>query len=324
MNDIKQIKQPVISEYDLFSDSFINSLSSSSTKLQSAIEKIMQSTGKHVRPLLVLLSAKACGNVTDTTINSAVLLELLHTASLIHDDVVDETKERRGVPSLNAFFDNRVSVLVGDYLLSSALIRSIQTGNVRIMSIVSEVGKALAEGEIKQLEVAEKVILDENSYLQVIRKKTAMLLSACAEIGAISSNATDRHISHCRLFGEYLGYCFQIKDDVFDYFVDQNIGKPTGNDIIEGKVTLPLLYALNNENNNERVYYKQIIKNKDFTPQHIKDLIAFAKSNGGIEYAISRMKYYHDNAVKIIHKLPDSESRNSLLLLADYVVDRKM
>jgi octaprenyl-diphosphate synthase len=323
MNKIEQIKQPVIAEYDLFADKFLNSLSSSTSKLQSAIEKIMQSTGKHIRPLLVLLTAKACGGVTENTINSAVLLELLHTASLIHDDVIDETKERRGVPSLNAFFDNRVSVLVGDYLLSSALIRSIQTGNVRIMSIVSEVGKALAEGEIKQLEVAEEVILDEGSYLQVIQKKTAILLSACAEIGAISANATDEQIKSCRLFGEYLGYCFQIKDDIFDYFTDQNIGKPTGNDIIEGKVTLPLLYAIYNEDNTKKVYYKQIIQNKDFTPQHISELITFAKTSGGIEYAISRMKDYRDEAVKIIRQLPDSKSRNSLLLLSDYVVERK-
>jgi octaprenyl-diphosphate synthase len=323
MDEIKRIKQPVIAEYNLFNDSFLNSLSSSTLRLQSAINKIMQSAGKHVRPLLVLLTAKACGCITENTINSAVLLELLHTASLIHDDVIDETKERRGVPSLNAFFDNRVSVLVGDYLLSSALIRSIQTGNVRIMSIVSEVGKALAEGEIKQLEVADEVILDENSYLQVIQKKTAMLLSACAEIGAISSDTTDEQINCCRLFGEYLGYCFQIKDDVFDYFTDQDIGKPTGSDIIEGKITLPLLYTLNNENNKERVYYQRIIREKNFTSQHINELIAFAKKNGGIDYAISCMNSYHDKAVETISKLPDSESRNSLLLLANYVVERK-
>ncbi|MDR1937057.1 MAG: polyprenyl synthetase family protein [Tannerellaceae bacterium] len=323
MDKIKRIKQPVIAEYNQFNDSFFNSLSSSTLMLQSAIERIMQSTGKHIRPLLVLLTAKACGSITDKTINSAVLLELLHTASLIHDDVIDETKERRGVPSLNAFFDNRISVLVGDYFLSSALIRSIHMGDIRIMSIVSEVGKALAEGEIRQLEVAEEVILDEVSYLQVIQKKTAKLLSACAEIGAISACATNEQINCCRLFGEYLGYCFQIKDDVFDYFIDLNIGKPTGNDIIEGKVTLPLLYSLHNESNKERFHYQQIIKNKDFTSQHINELIAFAKASGGIEYAESRMKDYHDSAIENIRKLPDSESRNSLLLLADYVMERK-
>ncbi|MDR1556675.1 MAG: polyprenyl synthetase family protein [Tannerellaceae bacterium] len=323
MDEIETIRRPVIAEYQRFSDDFLNSLSSSTLKLQSAIEKIMQSTGKRVRPLLVLLSAKACGELSDQTINSAILLELLHTASLVHDDVIDETKERRGLPSLNVFFDNRISVLVGDFLLSSALIRSVQTGNIRIMSIVSELGKSLAEGEIRQLEVAEEGILDEKSYLQVIRNKTAMLLSACAEIGAISAGATNEQISYCRLFGEFLGYCFQIKDDVFDYFADQQIGKPTGNDIIEGKVSLPLLYALRCKHDKNSLYYRQIVERKDFTPQNISDLIAFAKASGGIEYAVSRMKEYHDKAVEIINKLPDSESRRSLLLLADYVVDRK-
>jgi octaprenyl-diphosphate synthase len=322
MSEIIRIQQPVLDEYHWFNDDFSSSLSSSTLTLQSAIDKIMQSTGKHIRPLLALLSAKACGKVTANAINSAVLLELLHTASLVHDDVIDETKERRGVPSLNAFFDNRVSVLVGDYLLSSALIRSVQTGDIRIMSIVSEVGRSLAEGEIRQLEVAEEIVLDEQSYLQVIRMKTARLLSACAEIGAISAGATDEQINCCRLFGEYLGYCFQIKDDIFDYFTDQSIGKPTGNDIIEGKISLPLLYSLNNEDNKNRLHYQQMIKRKDFSAENIRELIVFAKASGGIEYARSRMKEYHDHAVEIIHKLPDSESRNSLLLLADYVVER--
>ncbi|GHT34828.1 octaprenyl-diphosphate synthase [Bacteroidia bacterium] len=323
MEEITKIKQPVEAEYKRFSDDFRNSLSSSTLRLQSAIEMIMQSTGKHIRPLIVLLTAKACGKVTDTTINSAVLLELLHTASLIHDDVIDETKERRGVPSINAFFDNRISVLVGDYLLSSALIRSIQTGDLRIMSIVSNVGRALAEGEIKQLEVAEDIILDENSYLQVIQKKTAILLSACAEIGAISGNATDEQINACKLFGEYLGYCFQIRDDIFDYYSDANIGKPTGNDIIEGKVTLPLLYALQKDTINEVGYYEQIINSKDYTPTHIDELIAFAKTNGGIEYAEARMNFYHDKAIELLYQLPDSESRTCLFELADYVVNRQ-
>ena len=223
MDERRKIEEPVSAEFERFNKYFEASLRSETTRLQSAIDVILNSTGKHVRPLLVLLTAKVCGQVTDNTINSAVLLELLHTATLIHDDVIDETKQRRGVPSLNAIFDNRISVLVGDYVLSTALIRSIQTG----------------EGEIKQLETAEESILDENCYLQVIKKKTATLLSACTEIGAISSGASAEVIALCREFGEYLGYCFQIKDDIFDYFKEANIGKPTGNDIREGKVTLP-------------------------------------------------------------------------------------
>ena len=228
MKDRSKIEQPVAVEFKRFNDEFAASLRSETNRLQSAIDQILNASGKHVRPLLVLLTAKACGQVTDNTINSAVLLELLHTATLIHDDVIDETKQRRGVPSLNAIFDNRISVLVGDYVLSTALIRSIQTGNLQIIGIVSNLGRDLSEGEIKQLETAEESIIDESCYMQVIRKKTAMLLSACAEIGSISAGASGEMVGKCREFGEYLGYCFQIKDDIFDYFKEANIGKPTG------------------------------------------------------------------------------------------------
>lgn len=192
MDERRKIEEPVSAEFERFNKDFEASLRSETTRLQSAIDVILNSTGKHVRPLLVLLTAKVCGQVTDNTINSAVLLELLHTATLIHDDVIDETKQRRGVPSLNAIFDNRISVLVGDYVLSTALIRSIQTGDLRIVGIISNLGRDLSEGEIKQLETAEESILDENCYLQVIKKKTATLLSACTEIGAISSGAPRR------------------------------------------------------------------------------------------------------------------------------------
>ncbi len=322
MDERNRIEEPVAIEFTRFKEDFTSSLNSTTLLLQDALDKIMLSTGKHIRPLLVLLTAKACGKITANTINSAVLLELLHTATLIHDDVIDETKERRGVPSLNAFFDNRVSVLVGDYVLSSALIRSIQTGDIRIMRIVSEVGRSLSEGELRQIEVVEGTILNEESYMQIIKKKTAMLISACAEVGAISVNAPDDIIENCRLFGEYLGYCFQIKDDIFDYYSDINIGKPTGNDIIEGKVTLPLLYALNTNGGGNAAYYRQIVENKDFTPEHIRELISFAKNKGGIEYSIAKMKEYRYKAVDILNKLPDSDARASLLLLADYIIKR--
>ncbi|MBQ8529583.1 MAG: polyprenyl synthetase family protein [Parabacteroides sp.] len=324
MKDRSNIEQPVAVEFKRFNDEFAASLRSETTRLQSAIDQILKASGKHVRPLLVLLAAKACGGVTENTINSAVFLELLHTATLIHDDVIDETKQRRGVPSLNAIFDNRVSVLVGDYVLSSALIRSIQTGNLKIIGIVSGLGRDLSEGEIKQLETAEESIIDEACYMQVIRKKTAMLLSACAEIGAISANASDEMVKKCRDFGEYLGYSFQIKDDIFDYFKEANIGKPTGNDIREGKVTLPLLYALRTAKQTEEVErYLRIIKEKDFSTENIEELIAFAKANGGIEYAEKRMFEFRDKAVEVLLTLPESDARDSLLQLADYIIERK-
>lgn len=322
MMDRRKIEEPVAAEFKRFNDDFESSLRSETNRLQAAIDVILGSTGKHVRPLLVLLAAKACGGATDQSINSAVLLELLHTATLIHDDVIDETKQRRGLPSLNAIFDNRVSVLVGDYLLSTALIRSIQTGDMRIVGIISSLGRDLSEGEIKQLETADESVMDEACYMQVIRKKTASLLSACAEIGAISAQAPDGLVAVCRDFGQSLGYAFQIKDDIFDYFKEANIGKPTGNDIREGKVTLPLLYALREGPREEADRLRAIIRSKDFTDANVDALIRFAKANGGIAYAESRMRAFRDEAVAKLSLLPPSAARESLTLLADFVVER--
>ena len=323
MMDRRKIEEPVAAEFKRFNDDFERSLRSETNRLQAAIDVILSSTGKHVRPLLVLLTAKACGRVTDQSINSAVLLELLHTATLIHDDVIDETKQRRGLPSLNAIFDNRISVLVGDYLLSTALIRSIQTGDMRIVGIISSLGRDLSEGEIKQLETADESVMDEACYMQVIHKKTASLLSACAEIGAISAQASAEIVAICRDFGQSLGYAFQIKDDIFDYFKEANIGKPTGNDIREGKVTLPLLYALREGDREEADRFRAIIRSKDFTDANVEALIRFAKANGGIAYADeSRMLAFRDEAVAKLSLLPQSAAREALMMLADFVVER--
>lgn len=322
MNIKNKIEEPVAGALKRFNDEFVDALKSSTRRLQLAIEHIQSSSGKHIRPLLLLLTAKACGNITENSINSAVLLELLHTATLIHDDVIDKTKQRRGVPSLNAIFDNRISVLVGDYVLSTALIRSIATQDLRIISIVSNLGRDLADGEIKQLETAEEVILDEVCYMEVIKKKTAMLLSACTEIGAISAGADPEMIDKFCAIGENLGYSFQIKDDIFDYYHELNIGKPTGNDIREGKVTLPLLYALQRATPEIAAELKQILEEKDFSSHNIERLIDFAKRAGGIEYATTRMNEYYDKAVALLNEVPDSDAKEGLLLLAAYIVQR--
>ena len=321
MIDRRKIEEPVAAEFARFNEEFESSLRSETKRLQAAIEQILRSTGKHVRPLLVLLSAKTCGSVTDCTINAAVFLELLHTATLIHDDVVDETRERRGVPSLNAIFDNRVAVLTGDYILSTALIRSIQTGDLRIIGIISNLGRDLSEGEIKQMETADESILDESCYLQVIYKKTATLLSACTAIGAISAGADKQAIEAMKKFGENIGYAFQIRDDIFDYYKESNIGKPTGNDIREGKVTLPLLYALKQESAKAGTML-EIVLTKDFTDEHIDQLILFAKEQGGIEYAKKRMTDFRNEAVRALDIFPDSPSRRALIDLADYIILR--
>lgn len=321
--DIKnKIEKPVAEALKRFNEEFSDALKSETRRLQMAIEHIQCSSGKHIRPLLLLLTSKACGNVTENSINSAVLLELLHSATLIHDDVIDETKQRRGMPSLNAIFDNRISVLVGDYILSTALIRSIATQDLRIISIVSNLGRDLADGEIKQLETAEEVILDEACYMEVIRKKTATLLSACTEIGAISAGASQEMIDTFRSIGENLGYSFQIKDDIFDYYQELNIGKPTGNDIREGKVTLPLLHALQVADPETTADLKRILDQKDFSHHNIERLITFAKASGGIEYATLRMNEYYDKAIALLSEIPDSDAKDGLLLLAAYIVQR--
>ncbi len=323
MDEKKLIEKPVVVEFKQFKEEFHSSLRSNTPTLQAAIEQILEAVGKHVRPLLVLLTAKASGRITDNTINSAVFLELLHTATLIHDDVIDETKERRGVPALNAIFDNRISVLVGDYVLATALIRSTFTGNLDVIAIVSKLGRDLSEGEIWQLEVADEIIIDEASYLRVIEKKTATLLSACTEIGAITAGADAETIRLCREFGHLLGYSFQIRDDIFDYDKNANIGKPTGNDIREGKVTLPLLHALKTADKTIAARMTEIINQKDFTEENIAALISFAKECGGIDYAEARMKTYHDRAKMLLNQLPPSEAREALEMLADYIVERK-
>jgi octaprenyl-diphosphate synthase len=322
MIDRLQIAKPVAFELEQFKADFSSALHSKALLLQSAIEQVLRSNGKHIRPLLLLLTAKACGTLTEMTREAAVLIEVLHTTTLIHDDVVDETKQRRGRPSLNAIFDNRIAVLTGDYLLASTISRAAGAGNIAIIKIIADVCRELSEGELIQLDNAEKHSVSEEDYFIMINKKTATLISACAEIGAISVNASSETIKKCRLFGKYLGYCFQIKDDIFDYYEDLNIGKPTGNDIREGKITLPLLYALKKASEKESFHYMKIINQQKYTPENVSELIAFAKQQGGIEYAEKQLKEYKQKAVEIIRNFPESEARNSLLLLADYFTER--
>ena len=322
MIDKLQIVKPVASEFEQFKVDFSKVLHSEVPLLQSAIEQVLRSNGKHIRPLLLLLTAKACGELNEMTCEAAVIIEILHTTTLIHDDVVDETKQRRGIPSLNAIFDNRIAVLTGDYILAGTILRAAKTGNITIIKIVAQVCRELSEGELMQLDNAEKHSINEEAYFKMINKKTATLISACSEIGAISVNATPEIINKCRTFGKYLGYCFQIKDDIFDYYEDLNIGKPTGNDIREGKITLPLLYALQTAPDKEAKKNIKIIEEQDFTSENITDLINFAKQYGGIGYAEKKLQEYKQKAVEIINSFPESEARTSLLLLADYFAER--
>jgi len=322
MRNKHPIEKPVAGLFDLFQRDFAQALQSEIKTIQCAIEKIHLSNGKFIRPLLLLLTAEACGQATALSVESAVLLELLHTASLVHDDVVDETKQRRGVPSMNAIYDNRIAVLVGDFILANTLIRAIKTGDNQIVTIIAMLCREMTEGEIKQLENSENIELSENDYFQTLEKKTAALLAACTEIGAITAGADIELQTRCRKFGHLLGCSFQIKDDIFDYFDNQHIGKPNGNDIREGKITLPLLYAFETTSAVEKAKYMDILNKRQFSPENIAALIEFAKEKGGIEYAESRMMEYKRQAIAIIETFPHSEARNSLLQLADYLVNR--
>jgi len=322
MIDKQLIVKPVISEYKQFESDFERTLHSDIPLLQSAIKHVLLTNGKHIRPLLLLLTAKACGEPTQITQEAAVIIETLHTTTLIHDDVVDETKKRRGVPSLNAIFDNRIAVLTGDYILSGSIINAVELGNLTIIKTIARVCRELSEGELLQINNSENRSIDENEYLRMIQKKTATLFSACSEIGAISVNASAETVDKCRLFGEYLGYCFQIKDDIFDYYMDANIGKPTGNDIREGKITLPLLFALKNAPEKHRLEYLSIIDNQAFSSENVSALINFAIQYQGIEYAENRLLAFKQKAIEIINSFPESDARNSLLLLADFLSQR--
>lgn len=315
------VAKPITSELDLFNSYFKSSIFSDNPRIQAVIDQVMRSDGKKIRPILLLLAAKSCGKISDVTYNSAVTVELLHTASLIHDDVVDESYTRRGKPSLNAVYNNKIAILAGDYFLSTALMKSILTGNMQIIDAISTLGRNLAEGELNQLSLAKETIIDENEYFEVINKKTASLLSVCMKIGALSVNASEDIVRKFEKLGEYIGVCFQLRDDVFDYF-SNDVGKPTGNDIREGKVTLPLLFALKTTNTDESQALLDIIAKKDFTDKNIECLISFAKKNGGIEYVYQKIEEYKNKAYQLIDLLPQSEEKSSLYTAVDYVIER--
>lgn len=315
------IAQPVAAELDKFNAYYKDSIFCNNPRIQEIIDYILRSDGKKIRPILLLLAARACGEINEITYNAAITVELLHTASLVHDDVVDESKIRRGKASLNAVYDNKMAVLAGDYFLSTALIKSVLTGHMDIISDVSNLGRSLAEGELNQLSLVKELIIDEAEYFEVIKKKTASLLSTCMKIGAISVNASQAEIEKFTLLGEILGICFQLRDDIFDYFTT-NVGKPTGNDIREGKITLPLLYAIERAPQKEKDELRNIISSYDYTEENIEKLIGYAKENGGIEYAYQKIDEYKAKAEEIILTVSDPDIRKALDYALEYIVER--
>jgi octaprenyl-diphosphate synthase len=322
MNYLSLIKEPIIDELDEFKQIFDASLLHSNGMLSEVLSHIRKRAGKRMRPMLVLLTAKNYGPINSVSLRSAVGLELLHTASLVHDDVVDESSERRGQASVNAIFNNKISVLVGDYLLSTALMNVSLTGNNTIVRYLSELGRTLANGEILQLSNIANQEISEDVYYQVIRQKTAALFAACAQIGALSSGATPEQVEDARLFGDNLGIIFQIRDDIFDYYKSDEIGKPTGNDMAEGKLTLPVIYALRSTGDQSMYELANKVKTRTINNDEISKLVDFTLSNGGIEYAEKRMNDYRENALQYISKCTDESVGFSLKSYIDYVIER--
>lgn len=322
MDVLSLIKSPIIDELEDFKNLFDHSLSSSNPLLTDVIGHLQQRNGKMMRPILVLLIAKLYGKVSAQTLHAAVSLELLHTASLVHDDVVDESAERRGQLSVNAIFNNKVAVLTGDFLLTTCLVQASKTKNHGIIDVVSKLGQDLAEGELLQLSNINNTEFSESVYFDVINKKTAALFASCTKAAALSAQVDNEKVELARLFGEYIGICFQIKDDIFDYFDNADIGKPTGNDMFEGKLTLPVLFVLNNGAGEEIKRLAIKVKQRLASHQEISDLVSFTKDNGGILYAQKEMTKYKEKALDLLSLMPDTEVKESLRLYLDYVVDR--
>lgn len=325
MDYLSLIKQPIEKDLNDFIALFNSSLTHDEGLLSQVLTHIRQRGGKRMRPMLILLTAKNYGKVTDVAQHAAVGLELLHTASLVHDDVVDESGERRGQASVNASYNNKVAVLVGDYILSTALLHVSYTGNQQIVQYLAELGRTLAAGEILQLSNIQNQEIKEEVYYQVIKQKTAALFEACAGIGALSAGASTELVEEAKRFGQNLGIIFQIRDDIFDYYDSPEIGKPTGNDMAEGKLTLPVIYALNNSSYGSMQTLARKVKAGEVNPDEIAVLVEFAKQQGGIEYAERRMWEFHAEAAEFIEKrVGDPAIRAALSAYLDYVIKRTL
>lgn len=323
MDYLSLIREPIDTELATFIQLFESSLTHSDGLLSQALEHIRKRGGKRMRPMLILLIAKNFGLVSEVTQNAAVGLELLHTASLIHDDVVDESGQRRGQPSMNATYNNKVAVLVGDYVLSTALLYVAYTKNDEIVKNLAELGRCLSNGEILQLTNIQDNEISEEVYYKVIGQKTASLFESCGVVGAISAGAEAEKIEAARKFGWLIGLIFQIRDDIFDYYDSKEIGKPTGNDMLEGKLTLPIIYALKNHPDERMSFLAKKVKNGTVLPEEITELVDYAKSQGGIEYAEQRMDQFADEARQFIRQyVADKALKKAFNAYLEFVIQR--
>ncbi|MCB0481533.1 MAG: polyprenyl synthetase family protein [Flavobacteriales bacterium] len=306
-----------------FESKFRDSMKSSVPLLDKITHYIIKRKGKQMRPMFVFLSAKIIGDIKESTFRAASLIELLHTATLVHDDVVDDASLRRGFFSLNALWKNKIAVLVGDYLLSQGLLLATQHKEFKLLEIVSGAVKQMSEGELLQIEKTRALNMSEDVYFEIIKAKTATLISACCAAGASSAGASDEVIEKMSAFGEKVGIAFQIKDDLFDYGFGENIGKPTGIDIKEKKTTLPLIYALNQVGYLKKRHIVNLVKNHNEDKKKVEEVIEFVKGSGGIAYAHNRMLEITQEAKELLNQLPDNEARQSLHKLVDYTIQRK-
>ncbi|NML69231.1 polyprenyl synthetase family protein [Chryseobacterium sp. RP-3-3] len=322
-NIVEEIKQPINEEMKLFEQKFYESMQSKVPLLDKVTRFIVTTKGKQMRPMFVFLCAKLIGEVNEKTYRGASMIELIHTATLVHDDVVDESFKRRNFFSINALWKNKIAVLVGDYLLSKSVLLSTDHKDYDLLAVISRTIREMSEGELLQLEKARKLDITEDVYYEIIRQKTATLIAACCEIGVLSNNADEALAKKMMNFGTYTGMAFQIKDDLFDYLSSNVIGKPVGIDIKEQKMTLPLIYTLKNAGEKERKYYFNTIKRYNTDPKRVKELIDFVKSSGGMDYAIKVMKDFQQKAKDLLNEFPDSEAKKSLYSMLDYVIERK-
>ena len=318
---IQKIQAPIAAEMKTFEQKFRQFMKSDVMLLDQIMNYIVRRKGKQLRPMFVFLTAGVCGGINESTYRGASLIELIHTATLVHDDVVDDSNYRRGFFSVNALWKNKIAVLVGDYLLSRSLFLAVDHEDFDFLKLINRAVKEISEGELVQIEKARRLDITEDVYFEIIRQKTATLIAACCAVGARSAGALAETIEQARLFGEKVGIAFQIKDDLFDYG-EAEVGKPLGIDIKEKKMTLPLIYALNNASWSTKRRIINIVKNESDNPRKVDEVIQFVKGSGGIEYATTVMGRYVDEAKMILNTLPDSDYRTSLEQLVQYTIER--
>ncbi len=323
MTEVQQIQAPIAAEMADFERRFRASMKSNTPLLDRITHYIVKRKGKQMRPMFVFLSAKLCGQVNDATFTAASLIELLHTATLVHDDVVDDANLRRGFFSINALWKNKIAVLVGDYLLSRGLLLSVENKEFELLRIVSTAVREMSEGELLQMEKTRKLNITEKIYFDIIRQKTASLISACCESGAFSAKADADACARMQQFGEKVGIAFQIKDDLFDYAAGGDIGKPTGIDIKEKKMTLPLIYTLQHAERKERRWIVNTVKHHNRNKERVRQVIDHVVQSGGIAYATEQMENYRNEAIKILHSFEQTEARDALEQLVNYTINRK-